>query len=117
MALRKKKAVKAAAESKTKPTAAPTDYKILLSPRITEKSAVVSSDQRRAVFEVDRRASKDEIKKAVEKIFNVKVEHVRTCNYMGKIKRTTRSVGRRAAFKKAYVTVKEGQTINIVEGV
>lgn len=91
-------------------------YAILLSPMITEKSSIVGGAGNRVVFKVDRRASKDEIKAAVENVFKVSVTDVNTINYLGKPKRTSRSEGRRAAYKKAYVTLKEGQTINVIEG-
>lgn len=92
-------------------------YGLIHSPVITEKSSLVGGGGRTVVFRVDRNATKDDIRSAVERVFKVDVEAVRTCNYMGKPKRTTRSLGRRAAFKKAYVTLREGQTIDLVEGV
>lgn len=94
------------------------DYGIFITPLITEKSATLGSQGtgRGLAFRVQRTASKDQIKAAVKRVFGVEVESVRTCNYMGKMKRTNRSMGRRAAFKKAYVTLKEGQTFDIIEG-
>lgn len=92
------------------------DYQVLLIPVITEKSALISTQNNSVAFEVDRRASKLEIKEAVQKIFNVEVTAVRTCNYMGKVKRTKAASGRRAASKRAYVSLKQGQTIDLVEG-
>lgn len=92
------------------------NYSILLSPMITEKSSVFGGVGNRVVFKVDRRATKDEIKTAVERVFKVAVADVNTINYLGKPKRTSRSEGRRTAYKKAYVTLKEGQTINVIEG-
>lgn len=92
------------------------DYGVLLKPVITEKSSTVGSQGGGVVFRVARTASKDEIKAAIERVFKVKVSAVRTCNYIGKKKRTKSSLGKRAAFKKAYVTLKEGQTIDLVEG-
>lgn len=92
-------------------------YSILIEPVITEKSSLVGEAGRTLVFRVDRRASKDEIKSAVERIFKVGVDSVRTCNFLGKPKRAGTSAGRRAAFKKAYVTLQEGQTIDVIEGV
>jgi large subunit ribosomal protein L23 len=68
-------------------------------------------------FEVDRRANKIEIKKAVERIFKVQVEDVRTMNYQGKRKRLGRNEGRRRHWKKAVVTLKPGQKIEFFEGV
>lgn len=92
------------------------DYAILLSPVITEKSAAVGEAGRRVVFKVDPRASKDEIREAVERIFPVKVEGVRTLTFIGKTKRTARGLGKRAGFKKAYVTLVKGDKIELVEG-
>lgn len=93
------------------------DYGILLSPIITEKSAVVGQAGNTLVFKVDPRASKTDIRTAVERIFSVKVEGIRTCTFIGKLKRTARSIGRRAGYKKAYITLAEGSKIDLVEGV
>jgi large subunit ribosomal protein L23 len=92
------------------------DYATLLSPVITEKSATVGANGRVVTFRVDPRASKDEIRGAVERVFSVKVESIRTCRFLGKVKRTARSIGRRAGYKKAYVTLVEGSKIDLVEG-
>ena len=104
----KKKA--AAAQAKV------TDYGILLSPVITEKSASVGVPGRTVAFKVDPRASKEEIRGAVERVFSVKVEGVKTLRFIGKTKRTARGIGKRAGFKKAYVTLAEGSKIDLVEG-
>ena len=93
------------------------DFAILDKPIITEKGTGIGGSTGGVAFRVDRRVGKTEIKEAVERIFKVEVAKVRTVNYIGKKKRTMRSIGRRAAFKKAYVTLKEGFTINLVEGV
>jgi large subunit ribosomal protein L23 len=92
------------------------DYGILLSPVITEKSASVGVPGRTVSFKVDPRASKEEIRGAVERVFSVKVEGVRTCRFIGKTKRTAKGLGKRAGFKKAYVTLVEGSKIDLVEG-
>ena len=92
------------------------DYGILLSPVITEKSASVGASGQTVTFRVDPRASKDDIRGAVERVFSVKVNAVRTCNFIGKVKRTMRGVGRRSGYKKAYVTLVEGSKIDLVEG-
>jgi large subunit ribosomal protein L23 len=110
MAMRKKKAK----QEGRKPTAS--DYDVLVKPVITEKSSIVGGDGSTVVFEVAPKASKDDVRRAVENIFDVQVTSVRTCNYMGKLKRTTSSIGRRAKFKKAYVSLLPGQSIDIVEG-
>ena len=96
-------------------------YSVLLAPAITEKASTAESlksgvGRNRLVLKVDRRATKPEIREAVEKVFNVKVHSVNTVNYMGKAKRTTSVVGRRAAFKKAYITLEEGHAVQVVEG-
>lgn len=94
------------------------DYKTILGPVITEKASHIGGENTSGVvLKVDRRATKTEIKEAVEKVFDVKVAKVRTCNYLGKAKRMGRSSGRRAAFKKAYINFKEGHDIDLYEGI
>ena len=97
------------------------DYNILRAPVVTEKSSLVSGNSSSGpgtamVLKVDPRASKTEIKEAVERIYKVDVIKVNTVNYPGKIKRAKRAQGRQDKFKKAYITLKEGQSVNIVEG-
>ncbi|MBN8547796.1 MAG: 50S ribosomal protein L23 [Deltaproteobacteria bacterium] len=92
------------------------DYGLILSPMITEKTSLVGGAGNRVVFKVDPRATKTEIKAAVERVFKVTVEDINTVNYLGKAKRTSRSEGRRPSWKKAYVTLQEGQSINVIEG-
>jgi large subunit ribosomal protein L23 len=92
------------------------DYGVLLSPVITEKSATVGASGRTVSFRVDPRASKEDIRGAIERVFSVKVEGVRTARFIGKTKRTAKGVGKRAGFKKAYVTLAEGSKIDLVEG-
>jgi large subunit ribosomal protein L23 len=92
-------------------------YKIIRRPLITEKSTIQKEMNNQLAFEVDRRANKIEIKKAVERIFKVQVVDVRTQNYQGKIKRLGRHTGRRRHWKKAIVTLKPGQKIEFFEGV
>ena len=92
------------------------EYSVLLAPVITEKTATAGGTKTRVVFKVTPTATKTEIKAAVERIFKVKVDAVKTVNYEGKAKRTTGVMGRRAAFKKAYVVLAEGQSIQLVEG-
>jgi large subunit ribosomal protein L23 len=84
-------------------------YQIVLRPVITEKSTLLKDINREVCFEVDRRANKSEIKKAVEHLFKVKVERVRTQSMSGKMKRVGRSQGRAKDWKKAYVKLKEGE--------
>jgi len=92
------------------------DYGIILSPVISEKSAMVGASGQTVTFRVDPRASKTEIRGAVERVFSVKVDAIRTCRFMGKLKRTMTGVGKRAGYKKAYVTLAEGSKIDLVEG-
>lgn len=84
-------------------------YQIVLRPVLTEKSTMLKDVNREVCFEVDRRANKEEIKKAVEQLFKVKVERVRTQNKRGKMKRVGRSQGKKKDWKKAYVKLKEGE--------
>jgi large subunit ribosomal protein L23 len=85
-----------------------TEY-VLKLPVITEKSTFVKENLRTVAFKVLREANKVEIKEAVEKIFKVKVQSVRTANFHGKKRRQGRYTGRRPDWKKAYVTLKEGE--------
>jgi large subunit ribosomal protein L23 len=82
---------------------------VLKLPVITEKSTLVKENLRTVTFKVLCDANKIEIKDAVEKIFKVKVQSVRTANFHGKKRRQGRYVGRRPDWKKAYVTLKEGE--------
>ena len=94
-------------------------WEILKSPVVTEKSVILKEDStdenanRKAgqvlTFRVDKKATKPEIKSAVEEIFNVKVSTVRTVQYEGKVKKRGRQEGRRPSWKKAYVTLKKGE--------
>jgi large subunit ribosomal protein L23 len=90
-------------------------WEILKSPVVTEKSVLLkeaSSEEGEAqvlTFRVNRKADKDEIRGAVEEIFGVKVARVRTVQYEGKMKKRGRYEGRRASWKKAYVTLKKGE--------
>lgn len=98
------------------------DFAIIQCPVVTEKSALTAGDGavgagKRYVFKVHPGATKIDIRTAIENVFKVKVAKVNTLNYMGKVKRTARSVGRRAGFKKAYVTLQDGHSISVVEGV
>jgi large subunit ribosomal protein L23 len=92
------------------------DYAILLSPVISEKSALVGESGQVVTFRVDPRATKTEIRTAVERVFSVKVNEVRTCTFQGKLKRSMRGTGKRAGYKKAYVSLVEGSKIDLVEG-
>jgi large subunit ribosomal protein L23 len=82
---------------------------VLKLPVITEKSTLVKENLRTVTFKVLRGANKIEIKDAVEKIFKVKVQSVRTANFHGKKRRQGKYEGRRPDWKKAYVTLKQGE--------
>lgn len=90
-----------------------TPYSIIKVPMITEKALLLSENKLapQFVFKVDRTANKIEIAKAVEALFNVKVERVNTVLVKGKLRRQGRFQGRVPNWKKAYVTLKEGQKI------
>ena len=90
--------------------------KIIRRPLITEKSTRQKDDYHQYAFEVHPDANKIEIQSAVEQLFKVKVIHVQTCNVLGKLKRLGRKFGKRADWKKAIVTLKEGDRINFFEG-
>jgi large subunit ribosomal protein L23 len=85
---------------------------VLLAPQISEKSTMVGEKHEQVVFRVAPDATKPEIKAAVELLFKVQVESVQVTNVKGKIKRFGRSMGRRANWKKAFVSLKPGQEIN-----
>ena len=91
-------------------------YDVVLSPHITEKSTMLSENNS-VVFKVANDASKPEIKAAVEALFNVKVTGVNTIVTKGKSKRWKGKPYQRSDFKKAIVTLAEGQSIDITEGV
>lgn len=88
-------------------------YHVIRRALLTEKSNGLRG-RNIYVFEVDRRADKPEIKRAVEAAFKVTVEDVRTLNVRGKVKRLGRFSGKRSDWKKAMVTLAEGQSIDIV---
>ena len=92
-------------------------YKIIKKPRITEKSTLLKESDNMLVFEVDRRANKVEIKRAVEAVFKVKVLKVRTMNVTGKSKRYGRHTFKRRDWKKAVVTLAPGEKVEYFEGV
>jgi large subunit ribosomal protein L23 len=91
-------------------------YDIIKAPLITEKSTILKEKENKYAFLVDNRANKDEIKRAVEEIFKVKVIRVNTSYLRGKIKRVGRHSGKTPDMKKAVLTLKEGEKIEIFEG-
>lgn len=92
-------------------------YGVVSAPLITEKGTLVNESGNQVVFRVRREANKEEVRRAVETLFKVKVKKVRTINYLGKVRRVGRNFGRRPAWKKAYVTLAEGQRIDLFETV
>lgn len=84
-------------------------YQVIKRPIITEKGLGVKETQHTVVFEVASDASKTEIKEAVQRVFKVKVDHVRTANFHGKFRRRGRAEGFRSDWKKAYVRLAEGE--------
>ncbi len=86
---------------------------IIKSPVITEKSSDLAQNHNTIVFRVDPKANKTEIKQAIEKIFNVKVESVNTINVKPKKKRVGRYIGKTQRVKKAIVKLQEGSSIEL----
>ena len=84
-------------------------YQIIRRPVITEKGLGVKETEATLVFEVSSKASKTEIKHAVQSIFKVKVDTVRTANFVGKERRRGKFTGYRPDWKKAYVRLKDGE--------
>jgi large subunit ribosomal protein L23 len=89
-----------------------TPQEIIRAPLVTEKGTLLSEKNRQVVFRVRSDANKIEIKQAVETLFKVKVIKVQTARNLGKLRRLGRNVGRLPLWKKAYVTLKEGDKID-----
>ena len=94
----------------------PTLHRTIVRPLITEKSSAAYQDRQEYTFEVHVDASKPQIRSAIEQLFGVKVVDVWTSNQRGKEKRMGKTVGKRPNWKKAIVTLREGDTIEIFEG-
>ncbi|MGB0921089.1 MAG: 50S ribosomal protein L23 [Alphaproteobacteria bacterium] len=92
------------------------DYDVILSPVITEKSTL-ASEHNQVVFNVATDATKPEIKGAVERLFGVKVRKVQTVLTKGKVKRFRGHLGKRSDVKKAYVTLVDGETLDVSTGI
>lgn len=88
--------------------------KVLLAPIVSEKSTRLADENRQFAFKVVPDASKPEVRKAVELMFDVKVEAVQMANMRGKVKRFGQKMGKRSDWKKAYVTLAEGHDINFM---
>lgn len=91
-------------------------HQIIMRPVITEKTTALTERHNKVAFEVRRQANKLEIKRAVEQLFDVKVVDVRTLSMHGKLKRMGAHQGRRPDWKKALVTLREGDKIEIFAG-
>ena len=85
---------------------------VIRAPLISEKGTQLTESANQVLFKVRPNANKIEVKQAVEQMFKVKVEQVRMARYLGKVRRIGRSMGRRPDWKKAYVTLKEGDKID-----
>jgi large subunit ribosomal protein L23 len=90
---------------------------IIVRPLLTEKSTLARYTGSLYTFEVSRTATKTQIAIAIKKAFAVDVEDVRTANFLGKVKRVRKGIGSRSDWKKAFVRLAEGQTIEALEGV
>jgi large subunit ribosomal protein L23 len=90
---------------------------LIVAPLVTEKGTIVSEKANQVVFRVRPEATKDKIRLVVEEMFKVTVTQVRTANFLGKERRRGKTLGRRPGWKKAYVTLKEGDRIEFFEGI
>jgi len=90
---------------------------VILRPVVTERSTAMADERGAYTFLVATDANKIEIRRAVQALFGVRVNDVRTMNCRGKVRRVGRSVGRKPAYKKAIVTLAEGQRIDVYEGI
>ncbi|ANG64787.1 MULTISPECIES: 50S ribosomal protein L23 [Marinobacterium] len=91
-------------------------YQVLMGPHISEKATIVAEGSQQVVFRVADTATKQEVKTAVEALFNVKVKGVNILNIKGKTKRTARGLGKRNDVRKAYVCLAEGSEIDFLAG-
>lgn len=89
-------------------------HQIVKSPVLTEESTLQAENRNRYTFRVEPKANKQQISDAIERLFNVRVVSVNTMNYRGKVRRRGRHTGRRAAWKKAVVTLREGDSIDLI---
>jgi large subunit ribosomal protein L23 len=92
-------------------------YDIIIRPVVTEKTNIQKEAANQVTFEVDRKANRIEVRRAIERIFNVRVGNVRTMQVRGKFKRRGRVLGKRRDWKKAIVTLRPGERIEFFEGV
>jgi large subunit ribosomal protein L23 len=90
---------------------------VILRPVVTEASAVLQEERHTYTFIVAKDSNKIEIRNAVQSLFGVSVQDVRTANYPSKVRRVGRSTGRKSGYKKALVKLVEGDSIDVYEGV
>lgn len=90
---------------------------VIVRPVVTERSTALGDERDAFTFIVAEDANKIEIRRAVEELFDVKVKSVNTMRYRGKLRRVGRAIGRRASYKKAIVTLAEGERIDVYEGI
>jgi large subunit ribosomal protein L23 len=88
-----------------------TIHEVLVRPLVTEKGMTKKEDERTLCFQVSVDANKIQVKQAVEKLFSVKVEEVRTANFEGKLRRRGKFAGYKSDWKKAYVKIADGQKV------
>lgn len=89
---------------------------VVISPLVTEKGTIAGEKSNQVVFRIQPDASKAQIRNVIEDLFKVTVVKIRTANFLGKQRRRGRTLGRRPNWKKAYITLKEGDRIEIFEG-
>ena len=87
-------------------------YQVLLAPRMTEKTVLMAEQANQYVFKVAKAATKNQVKAAVETLFEVKVDQIRTVNVKGKQKNFGRRAGKRSDWKKAYIRLAEGHSLD-----
>lgn len=92
-------------------------HEVIQRPLVTEKSTMAREERNEVTFAVDPRASKHDVRRAVEELFSVQVEDVRTMRMPRKMRRVGRFIGARPQWKKAVVRLAEGQAIEFFEGV
>ncbi|MFC1643647.1 50S ribosomal protein L23 [Chlamydiota bacterium] len=90
------------------------NHQIILHPVISEKGTALNESQNKYIFAIDPKANKIEVKKAIEEMFKVKVLNVNTANVSGKKKRIRQQLGMTSAWKKAIITLREGDKIQFI---
>lgn len=89
-------------------------YDVIHRPILSEESTIQTQSKNKYIFEVSPKANKRQIKWAIEKQFDVQVLAVNTMNYMGKIRRNRYGAGRKASWKKAVITLRQGDSIDLI---